>query len=244
MNAAQQLPLPLPSRAALGREDFFVSPANALAVSQIDTWRDWSAHKLILVGPGGAGKTHLAHVWQQQSGGSIIAARDLLGAEIPMLAAGHVCVEDVEEISGNRPAEETLFHLHNLVLANGGTLMITARREPVHWRLTLPDLASRMMAIPVARIEDPDDALLSALLAKLFADRQIMPTPEVIGYLVSRMPRSYETAARLVSALDAEALAHRRSVSRPLAARVLAQVVPPGTESRRPGDPEPEAGQP
>lgn len=233
MKNAEQLPLPLQSRAALGVEDFFVSPANALAVAQIDAWRDWPARKLILAGPAGAGKTHLAHVWAHQSGAAIVKATALDQADIPALAAGPVCVEDVEEIAGNRAAEEKLFHLHNLALANGSVLLLTALREPVHWDLALPDLTSRMQATPVARISEPDDPMLAALLAKLFGDRQIVPAPEVIAYLVRHMPRSYAAAAQIVAALDAEALAHQRGVTRPMAARVLAQIVPPGTESTR-----------
>ncbi|MGP6085811.1 chromosomal replication initiator DnaA [Antarctobacter jejuensis] len=232
MTLTSQIPLPLPSREALGREDFFVSPANALAVALIEGWRDWPARKLVLTGPPGAGKTHLAHVWARLAGARIIKATELDEADIPALAAGAVCVEDVEQIAGNRPAEEKLFHLHNLALANGGALMVTAVREPVCWKLEVPDLASRMMGAQVARISEPDDTLLAALLAKLFNDRQVVPGPEVIAYLVRHMPRSYTTAARLVAALDAEALAHQRRVSRPMAARVLAEIVPPGAEAQ------------
>lgn len=232
MSTASQLPLPLPSRTALGWEDFFVSPANMLAVAQIEGWRAWPAHKLVLVGPPGSGKTHLAHVWAAQSGARIVKARDLDSDTIPALAGGPVCVEDIEEIAGDRAAEEMLFHLHNLVLANGGTLMVTATRAPAHWPLALPDLASRMMHAQLAQISEPDDSLLAALLAKLFADRQLLPGPEVLSYLVRHMPRSYATAARLVAALDAEALAHQRDITRPMAARVLSRLVPPGAEQR------------
>ncbi|BBU55580.1 hypothetical protein KU6B_18450 [Mameliella alba] len=165
-------------------------------------------------------------------GARIVKARDLTPETIPALAGGPVCVEDIEEIAGDRPAEEMLFHLHNLVLANGGTLMVTATRAPAHWPLVLPDLASRMMHAQLAQISEPDDSLLAALLAKLFADRQLLPSPEVLSYLVRHMPRSYATAARLVAALDAEALAHQRDITRPMAARVLSRLVPPGAEDR------------
>lgn len=227
-----QLPLPLPTRTALGWQDFFVSPSNALAVAQVENWRNWPTQKLILAGPNGAGKTHLAHIWAQMAEARIVDADALRGADIAALAEGPVCVENLEKIAGRRADEEILFHLHNLVLAGGNALMITATRPPAHWNLSLPDLASRMMGAQVAHISEPDDTLLSALLAKLFADRQIMPAPEVIAYLVRHMPRSYATAARIVAALDAAALAHQRRVSRPMAARVLAQVVPPGAEDR------------
>lgn len=233
MKEALQLPLPLPSRPALGREDFFVSPSNALAVAQLEGWKDWPARKMILTGPPGSGKTHLAHVWAGMAGARIVAARDLDDESVPALASGPVCVEDVEEIAGDREGEERLFHLHNLVLAEGGALLVTAVREPVHWCLALPDLASRMMGTQVASIREPDDTLLTALLAKLFADRQLTPDPKVLAYLVRHMPRSYAAAARIVAALDSEAIAHQRGVSRPMAVRVLAETT--GTAAGDPG---------
>ena len=229
-----QLPLPLPVRTALGWQDFFVSPSNALAVAQVENWRDWPERKLILAGPRGAGKTHLAHIWAEAAHASILDAAALRAADVPGLAARPVCVDDVEQIIGDRPAEEALFHLHNLVLAEGGALMLTATRSPSQWGLSLPDLASRMMGTQVAPIAEPDDALLSALLAKLFGDRQIVPGPEVLSYLVRHMPRSYATAARLVAALDQTALADKRPISRPMAAQVLARILPPGTDTRLP----------
>lgn len=223
---ARQLPLPLPARAALGREDYFVGEANALAVTLVDNWRDWPSGKLILVGPEGAGKTHLAHVWAAESGAAIVAARDLPGADIPTLAAGPVCVEDVPRAAGARPAEEALFHLHNLALAQGQPLMMTANRPPRGWGLVLPDLRSRMEGTQTATLPEPDDMLLTALLAKLFADRQAVPAPDVIPYLIRHMPRSFAAARQIVAKLDAEGLARRRPPTRALAREVLTRLGP------------------
>jgi chromosomal replication initiation ATPase DnaA len=221
MTAARQLPLPLPARTALGREDFFVSPANAMAVAMIEGWQDWASRKCVLTGPEGAGKTHLAHVWAAQSGARIVAAADLPDADIPALATGCVCIEDVDRVAGDMAAERALFHLHNLVLAEGHALLLTARAAPWHWPLALPDLKSRVQGTQAAALPEPDDALLAALLAKLFGDRQIVPAPDVIPYLLGRMPRSYRAAQRIVAALDREALARKGAVTRPLAARVM-----------------------
>ena len=175
MTGSKQLPLPLPAREALGREDFFVSEANAMAVALVERWSEWPGAKMVICGPRGSGKTHLAHVWAKLSGARIVGADTLAEAEIPDLASGPVCVEDVPQIAGDRPAEEALFHLHNLVLAQGHSLLMTAEREPTLWPLVLPDLKSRIMGAQVARMGAPDDALLTALLAKQFADRQITP---------------------------------------------------------------------
>jgi len=224
----RQLSFDLPVRAALGREDFFVAPANAMAVALIEGWRDWPGRKLVLEGPKGAGKTHLAHVWAQAAGARIVEARALAGADIPDLASGPVAVEDVPLIAGDTAAENALFHLHNLTLAEGHSLLLTADRPAAHWGLTLPDLASRMQGTQATRLDAPDDRLLTALLAKLFADRQLIPTPDTIPYLVTRMDRSFDSARQLVAALDAAALAQGRPINRKLAADVMERFIQPG----------------
>jgi chromosomal replication initiation ATPase DnaA len=216
-----QLSFELPFRPALGRGDFFVSSANAEAVTLIETWENWPHAKLILTGPPGAGKTHLTHVWAALCGALIVAARDLGAADIAGLAARPVAVEDADRISGDPAAEEALFHLHNLTLAEGNPLLLTGRVVPGLWGLHLPDLASRMQGTLVAHLRAPDDALLAAVLTKLFADRQISPTPDTVPYLARRIERSFDTARRVVTALDNKALAEGRPVSRALAAEVL-----------------------
>jgi len=219
---ARQLSFELPVRAALGREDFFVSPANAMPVAMIEGWRDWPGRKLALIGPAGAGKTHLAHVWAAASGARIVTATALRDADIPALATAPTAVEDIPAIAGDTDAEAALFHLHNLVLAEGHSLLLTADRPAARWGLALPDLASRMQQAQSATLAPPDDRLLAALLAKLFTDRQLNPTPETIPYLVARMDRSFDGARRLVDALDRAALAEQRPINRRLAAEVLA----------------------
>lgn len=218
---AQQLTLDLPTKTALGREDFFVSPANATCVAMINAWDHWANRKLALIGPMGAGKTHLAHVWAAMSGAQIIAARDLETHDIPALAQHNIVVEDIPDIAANSAAEQALFHLHNLVLAEGHSLLLTANCAPNLWGIKLPDLASRMQGTQAITLEAPDDTLLAAVLMKLFADRQLMPTPDTIPYLTRRMDRSFDMAARVVSALDAAALEARRPINRTLASDIL-----------------------
>ena len=224
---AEQLSFPLPRLEARGREAFFVSPANALAVAQIEGWDDWPQGKLVLVGPEGAGKTHLTHVWAGLAGARVVAARSLPASDIGTLGTGPVAVEDAERIAGLARAEAALFHLHNLMQAEGQPLLLTARRAPRQWNLSLPDLASRMEATQTAMLEPPDDALLSALLVKLFADRQIAPPPRLIDYCLKRMDRSFAAARDLVSALDARSLASGRPIGLQLAAEVLDNPTPP-----------------
>ncbi|MWB77862.1 chromosomal replication initiator DnaA [Pseudooceanicola sp. 216_PA32_1] len=223
---ARQLSFDLPVRKALEREDFFVAPANALALAMIDAWPGWPGSKLLLIGPPASGKTHLAHVWAERAGARVIAASALRHEDIPALVTAPVAVEDVPDIGGDAAAEQALFHLHNLVLAEGHSLLMTADRPPARWPLTLPDLLSRAAGAQAATLEPPDDALLVAVLAKLFADRQIVPGPDVIPYLVRRIDRSFASARAAVDALDAQSLAEGRAVTRPLAARVLDSLEP------------------
>lgn len=216
-----QLSFDLPGRTARGRDDFFVSPANANAVAMIESWQNWPNRKLMLVGPVGSGKTHLTHVWANLTGAQILDAADIHAGDIAQVARGAVAVEDCDRIAGNEAAENALFHLHNLVLAEGHTLLFTAASAPASWALTLPDLASRMAGTTSIHITPPDDALLGALLMKLFADRQLSPTPATLPFLVARIDRSYEAAALAVATLDKAAMDLHRSITPRLAAEVL-----------------------
>ena len=215
----RQLAFDLPGRAAMTREHFFVAPSNALALQAVEDWRNWPGRKLLVVGPDGAGKTHLAHVWAALADAVILSAEALAAADIASLSGRAVVVEDADRIGA---AEAQLFHLHNLVTTTGA-LLLTARTPPRDWGLHLPDLVSRMQATPIAHLDAPDDALLSAVLVKLFADRQVAVPANLIPYLVSRMPRSIGAARALVAALDARALALGRPITRALAGEILGE---------------------
>lgn len=229
----EQLALPLPAKAALGRGDFLVAPPNADAVLAVEGWRGWPGRKLILTGPAGSGKTHLAHVWATEADATILAVADLAGAlGRPLAPEARIAVEDADGITD--PEDELrLLGLHNLLQECGGWLFLTARTAPADWPLRLPDLASRLQAAGIARLREPDDALLSGLLLKLFDDRQIAVDPAVIAYLAPRIERSFAAAQRLVARLDTAALAQRRAITRPFAAEVLGEI---------PGETENEAG--
>lgn len=219
----RQLVLDLPLRAVLGREAFFVSPSNAAALAAVEAWQDWPGGRLVLAGPPGSGKSHLVQVFAAAvPGAAVVRAGDLPGADIAVLAARPaVAVEDADRIAGNAAAETALFHLHNLVLAEGGRLLVTGALPPRDWGLSLPDIASRMQAAQMVRLEPPCDRLLAAVMVKLFADRQVAVAPAVIAYALPRMERSLAAAGRLVDRLDRLALARGQAVTRGLAAEVL-----------------------
>ncbi|MCA0855643.1 MAG: DnaA ATPase domain-containing protein [Phaeobacter italicus] len=218
---AQQLSFDLPAKPALGRDDFFVAPSNAMAVAMLDPSFAWPGGKLVLSGPKRSGKTHLVHVWASNSGAQILPAWQLTKAAVPQLAEGPIAIEDVPDIADNTEAQDALFHLHNLVLANGHALMLTGRAAPRLWGMSLPDLQSRIEGAPHAQLQPPDDALLSVVLAKLFNDRQITPKPDVIPYLVAHMDRSFAAASQIVEELDQLSLAEGRMVSRALAVQLM-----------------------
>ena len=224
---AEQLTFELPTREALGRDAFFVAPSNAVALATLDDAENWPSGKLALVGPKSSGKTHLAHVWAADRAAAIVPAADLATTDVPAIAAQrYVVIEDADTLpqqADPRAAEEALFHLHNLTLAEGGRLLITARTAPNRWPLTLPDLASRMQGTALARIDPPDDMLLTAMLVKQFEDRQIVVPNALISWLVKRMERSTEALTDLVDSLDREALKELKPISRSLAARLLDQ---------------------
>ncbi len=225
MKASVQLPLDLPVRPALGRDDFFVSEANRAALARIEAG-GWPGGRLALTGPEGAGKTHLVMVWAAQTGAIAIAARDLPGSDIAALAGRAVAVEDVDRLAeapedDRRAAEAALFHLHNLLEGEGGRLMVTGRAAPARWEILTPDLRSRLAAIEVASVAPPDDALFLALIVKLFADRQVVVQPNLAAYLSLRLERSFRAAEAAVEQIDRRALAEKRRITRDLAARAL-----------------------
>ena len=217
----RQLAFDLPAQAAWRREDFFVSQANALALSAIDGTEGWPQGKMVIVGPKGAGKTHLAHLWCAAQSALLFRAEDLLALDLgqPDLPKA-IALDDAERVAGNPAAEEALFHLHNWILPKGRLLLTSA--SPVRdWGVVLPDLRSRIEAASVIKLEEPDDALLAAVLVKLFSDRQVSVSPLLISWLVPRMERSIGAARDMVAALDAMALAEGKPISRAMAAALL-----------------------
>lgn len=214
----KQLAFELPHRAALGLEDFLVSDSNAAAVDLIDRWPDWPVGAAIIAGPAGSGKSHLANVWRLKSGAETVTARDCTIARVPELASGAaLLVEDLATLQD----QQAVFHLLNLVREQRLAMLLTSETAPGGLGFTLPDLSSRLKALPFAAIAPPDDALLRVLLVKLFADRQISVEPAVIDYLLLRMERSMDGARRLVAEVDRQALMAKRAVTRPIAAAAL-----------------------
>ncbi|MGB0960391.1 MAG: chromosomal replication initiator DnaA [Halocynthiibacter sp.] len=220
----QQLIFDLESAPKMTRDTFFVAPSNRLAAATVDNWENWPSSKLVLTGPKGSGKTHLTHIWAEETGATILSARDLESTDIQSICTGPIAVEDIPAIAGNGPAEDALFHLHNLCLANGHALLMTGVEAPLRWGILLPDLLSRLQGTTSIGLDAPDDTLLTAVLVKLLSDQQINSDPKLIAYITKRMERSFEAAHNLIRALDQESLSKSKPLTLKLAADVLDRI--------------------
>ncbi|MCZ4280365.1 DnaA/Hda family protein [Kiloniella laminariae] len=221
---SSQLPLDLGHRPALGREDFLIAPCNELAVAWIDRWPDWPGHTLGFYGPSGCGKTHLAQVWRADSAAVLVTAEGLAEMDADVLLAGQRnCVVDdiVPALTKSSELQRRLFHLYNYVREEKGYLLFTGQEAPARWAVDLPDLASRLAAVPAFALGLPDDFLFEALLVKLFYDRQLTISKEVLRFLVLRLDRSFEAARQIVSTLDQASLASQREITIPFIRGVL-----------------------
>ncbi|SOC39682.1 hypothetical protein SAMN05892877_106140 [Rhizobium subbaraonis] len=217
---AEQLPLEFQHVPSSGRDDLLISDPLSAAVSVVDAWPNWPSPVVILAGPIGSGKTHLASIWRERSGAAEIRPREGEGAE-EMAAAGPVLFEDADRCGFD---DRSLFHVINNVRQNGNTLLMTSRLWPMSWPVELPDLRSRLKAATVVEIGEPDDELLSQVIVKLFADRQLFVDDRLVAYMVARMERSLDAAQKVVDRLDRLALARGSRITRALAQEVLGQM--------------------
>ena len=224
----RQLPLDLAHGEARSRDDLVVGPSNAEAVALVERWPDWPSPVVVLAGPAGAGKSHLANIWREASGATPLSPARLEAQAAEAVARGPVLIDDIDASAID---ETGLFHLVNAVRQADTTLLMTARRFPAAWGVALPDLASRLKAAATVEIHEPDDALLAAVTTKLFADRQVEVEPHVVQFLVRRIERSLSSAIEAVARLDRAALERKSRITRALAAQVVEAM-----EEGRPGE--------
>ena len=217
----RQLALALPHAESLTRDNFLEGPANTAGLALIDAWPEWPARTMFLIGPEGSGKSHLAAIWAEQAGARSVSAHALSAAAVPgALATGALVLEDLKP---GEIEERALFHLLNMAREDGAYILITARDVPASLPMGLNDLRSRLRAIPVVELLSPDDQLFRALIVKLCADRQLTVDEAMVGYVATRIERSYAAARQAVALLDSESLRLGRPVTRALAAELLRQ---------------------
>ena len=213
----RQLAFTLPHAESLTRDNFLEGPANTAGLALIDSWPDWPNRVMLLVGPEGSGKSHLAAIWAEQSGARSISAHGLTAPEVPgALATGALVIEDLKSTDID---ERALFHLLNLAREDSAFVLMTARVPPIEAELR--DLRSRLRAVPAVQLLPPDDQLFRGLIVKFCADRQLPVDESVVGYLTTRLERSYAAVRRAVELLDTEALRQGRPVTRAFAAELL-----------------------
>lgn len=215
----RQLAFALPHAESLSRDDFLEGSANAAALSLIESWPEWPNRIMVLAGPEGCGKSHLAAIWAEQAGARSMSAHGLTAAAVPgALATGALVVEDINPPAFDEPA---LFHLMNLAREDGAFVLLTAREPPASLDIGLRDLRSRLRAVPVVTLQPPDDHLLRALIVKFCADRQMNIDETVVNFIATRTERSFAAVRHAVDQLDAESLRLGRPVTRALAAELL-----------------------
>lgn len=212
----RQIPLDLPVASSDAREDLVVSQANSVAVQLIETWPQWPGNLVVLAGPVGSGKSHLAGIWARLAGAPVMAMASLDAARPP--EAPNLVLEDAEPGAID---ERALFHLINHVRAQNGHCLVTSRLWPSQWKIALPDLSSRLKAAQLVELLEPDDILLHKVIFKLFADRQLAFDPGVVDYLVTRMERSLDAANRIVAEIDREAMARNSRITRNVVSAAL-----------------------
>lgn len=215
----RQLALALDHTESFARDDFLVGPSNEAALALIERWPDWPDRMMVLVGPQGSGKSHLAAIWAALAGARSASARTIEVTKLPAaFATGALVLEDLAERGFD---ERALFHLINFAREERAFVLMTARSVPAVWSLSVPDLASRLRVLPVIELAAPDDALLRAIIVKLFADRQLAVEESVVAYLAARIERSFAGAQKAVETLDREALRLKRPVTRALAGELF-----------------------
>lgn len=215
----RQLVLALDHAVSYARDDYLAGPSNAAALALIERWPDWPNPVMVLAGPEGAGKSHLAAIWAEAAGARVLAANLLNEEALPTaLVTGALVLEDLE---ADGLDERALFHLLNLAREEGAYVLITARAAPSGFKVAIRDLASRLRALPSVTLAAPDDALLRLVMVKLAADRQIALDLAVVNYVANRIERSFAAARAAVLALDEEAMRRHRPITRALAAELF-----------------------
>lgn len=217
-NPSAQIPFALPVRTSMGEEDFLITPSNHLAVSQLNT-----GNHLLLLGLKGTGKSHLARIWQERR--SAIPF-NIATTNIGNLSNDAIVWEDADLTQWDAKTQATAFHLLNTVKEKQIALLVTATTPPTQWSLTLADLRSRLLALPVSQIEMPDDTLVAGLLLKHFKDRQLRVSEEVLNYIITRIPRDGFVIEQTVKQLDELSLANNRAITVPLVSKLFEKAPP------------------
>tara|TARA_B100000686_G_C16756766_1_gene956036 strand:+ start:132 stop:806 length:675 start_codon:yes stop_codon:yes gene_type:complete len=220
----QQLTFDLNRQPAYNREDFLVSDGNAQAFALVEGYESWRSHAALITGPSGSGKTHLMHVWQGLADARALSQAELMAeawtvpvTQLPL----NIAIDNIDTLVGESVAEKNLFHLLNVVKTSQSRLLLTANKPPAQWNFAVKDLESRILALPAAVIQPPDEGLLFGLFAKLLHDRQLNVQPDVVSFTIMRLGRSCAEVIEAVEKLDAASLSEKRDITLPFVKKTL-----------------------
>lgn len=218
---AKQIGLVLPVQSSEGIDEYYVSECNSMAVNLLGDWKNWPNLKHTLSGPPASGKTHLGRIWAKQVNASYIDARTLKFSQIDEIATGAMVIDNVSKINSCNDLEESLFHLHNLLQERKLPFLLIGTGLTQFWEISLSDLMSRIEGTRNAQIAELDDQLFPLIMAKLFADRQMYPSPDVFAYLNRRIERSFLSVNSIVEKIDCVSIEEKRPITRSLVSKIL-----------------------
>lgn len=214
-----QIALTFPHIPSYATEDYIVSACNRAAYDAMIRWPNWQDKLMGVVGPVASGKTHLAHIWAKAAGASFIPPEQLGTQDSSFWYGGSECA--VLDGIAATASHEALFHLINYARAHQKFLLLTHTDPLSLFPSTLADLRSRLSAIPSVLLDLPDDAVLAAVLAKAFSDRQVKVNMEVIQYIINNSERSFDAIQRIASLIDTEAMSRKRAITLPFVREIL-----------------------
>ena len=221
--SSEQLTFALRPSPSVSESHFIASPSNALARRWL-SHTGWPDRRLLLTGKAASGKSHLLHIWADRLKAPVVEASTLDGSAL----AGHyailppaMAIDHLENIV----AEDVLLHLLNMAREQRTTVLIAARAAPSSLPLVLADLASRLRAITVVSIGDPEDSHLFALMLRLLAERRLVLPEHLIGWLLCHLPRTTSAVAVAVDLLDQAGLSQGRPITRAMAKKILSELL-------------------
>ena len=218
---AEQIGLSLPVQSSEGIDEFYISECNKMAVNLLEDWKNWPSLKHVLSGPPASGKTHLGRIWAKQANASYTDARNLKIDNIDKIATTALVIDNISELNSKKDLEGAIFHLHNILQERELPFLLIGTGSPQFWKISLSDLRSRIEGTRNAQIGELDDKLFPLIMAKLFADRQMYPSPDVFEYLSRRIDRSFLSIFSIVAKIDRVSIEEKRPITRALVAKIL-----------------------